>query len=113
MNSTRLSLLFVEERPEMRKQLRVALLLGMYLDGLLRTTFRYLLVYRHALLHEKAARKCHAACSWLSAARATDYALKNWRSYLRTPRKEMDIPTQDNLGINSEILGGLSYAVTK
>lgn len=97
----------------MRKQLRVALLLGMYLDGLLRTTFSYLLVYRHALLHEKAARKCHAACSWLPAARAIDCALKDLRSYLGTPRKEMDIPIQDNLGIKPEILGGLSYAVTK
>lgn len=98
----------------MRKQLRVALLLGMYLDGLLRTTFRYLTcLYRQALLHEKAARKCHAACSWLSAARAIDYALKDLRSYLGTPRKEMDIPIQDNLGIKPEILGGLSYAVTK
>lgn len=47
-------------------------------------------VYRHALLHEKAARECHAACSRLSAARAIDYALQNLRSYLKTPRKEMD-----------------------
>ena len=45
--------------------------------------------------------------------RAIDYALKTLRSYLRTPRKEMDIPIQDNLGIKSEILGGLSYAITK